>query len=167
MTFLVIGSNSFSGSNFVNHLLKNKFNVVGVSRSKELDERFLPYTWKKSKFDEDVFEKFSFRQIDLNKDQKELFDLIEEKKPSYIVNFAAQGMVAESWLNPHHWYKTNLLSQVTFHDYLRKCKFLKRYIHITTPEVYGSTDQGWIKESFNFAPSTPYAVSRAACDLHL
>jgi dTDP-glucose 4,6-dehydratase len=32
--------------------------------------------------------------------------------------------------------------------------------------VYGSTN-GWIKESFNFAPSTPYAVSRAACDLHL
>ena len=60
-----------------------------------------------------------------------------------------------------------MLSQVTFHDYLRKSKFLKKYVHITTPEVYGSTDQGWIKESFNFAPSTPYAVSRAACDLHL
>ena len=25
----------------------------------------------------------------------------------------------------------------------------------------------WIKENFNFSPSTPYAVSRAACDLHL
>jgi dTDP-glucose 4,6-dehydratase len=45
-------------------------------------------------------------------------------------------------------------------------KFIKKYVHVTTPEVYGSTD-GWIKENFVFAPSTPYAVSRAACDLHL
>ena len=35
------------------------------------------------------------------------------------------------------------------------------------PHIYGSTDEGWMKESFNFSPSTPYAVSRASCDLHL
>tara|TARA_B100001989_G_scaffold76128_1_gene52370 strand:+ start:6793 stop:7527 length:735 start_codon:yes stop_codon:yes gene_type:complete len=76
-------------------------------------------------------------------------------------------MVAESWLNPTHWYKTNILSQVALHDELRKKDFLKKYVHVTTPEVYGSTDEGWIKENYNFMPSTPYAVSRAACDLHL
>jgi dTDP-glucose 4,6-dehydratase len=58
------------------------------------------------------------------------------------------------------------VGQVKLHDQLRKLKFIKKYVHVTTPEAYGSTD-GWIKESFNFAPSTPYAVSRAACDLHL
>ena len=76
-------------------------------------------------------------------------------------------MVAQSWEKPTDWYKTNLISQVAFHDELRKMKFIKKYIHFTTPEVYGSTDEGWLKESFNFHPSTPYAVSRAACDLHL
>ena len=76
-------------------------------------------------------------------------------------------MVAQSWLNPTDWYKTNVLSQVAFHDELRKREFIKKYVHVTTPEVYGSTNDGWIKESINFAPSTPYAVSRAACDLHL
>ena len=44
--------------------------------------------------------------------------------------------------------------------------FIKKYIHVSTPEVYGSTS-GLIKENFNFLPSTPYAVSRAACDMHL
>jgi dTDP-glucose 4,6-dehydratase len=83
------------------------------------------------------------------------------------VNFAAQGMVAESWLNPTHWYNTNVVSQVALHDALRQRPFLKKYVHVTTPEVYGSTDGGWIKEHNQFAPSTPYAVSRAACDLHL
>jgi dTDP-glucose 4,6-dehydratase len=83
------------------------------------------------------------------------------------VNFAAQGMVAESWLNPTHWYKTNVVAQVALHDALRQKTFLQKYVHVTTPEVYGSTDGGWIKEHTHFAPGTPYAVSRAACDLHL
>jgi len=95
-----------------------------------------------------------------------LMDLISERRPSYIVNFAAQGMVAQSWDTPEHWYQTNVVSQVKFHDKLRKLKFLKKYVHVTTPEVYGNT-QGWVRENFDFAPSTPYAVSRASCDLHL
>ena len=43
---------------------------------------------------------------------------------------------------------------------------MKKYVHISTPEVYGSTD-GWIKENHNFNPTTPYSVSRASCDQHL
>ena len=111
--------------------------------------------------------RFKFYQLDINKDLKKLIELINFSKPEYIVNFASQGMVAESWLNPTHWYQTNIVSQVALHDELRKRKFIKKYVHVTTPEVYGSTDSGWIKENFNFSPSTPYAVSRAACDLHL
>ena len=59
-----------------------------------------------------------------------------------------------------------MVAQVKLHDQLRQLPFLRKYVHVTTPEVYGSTE-GWIQEHFNFAPSTPYAVSRAACDLHL
>ena len=67
----------------------------------------------------------------------------------------------------HHWYRTNVLAQVALHDALRQKSFLQKYVHVTTPEVYGSTDSCWIKEHNHFTPSTPYAVSRAACDLHL
>ena len=70
-------------------------------------------------------------------------------------------------MNPTHWYTTNVVSQVALHDALRQRPFLQKYVHVTTPEVYGSTDGGWIQEHTHFAPSTPYAVSRAACDLHL
>ena len=165
---LVIGSNSFSGSNFVNKCLKMGFETWGVSRSNEPNNVFLPYLWDKG--GESISQRgngFKFNKIDLNKNLNKLKDLIEIFKPEIVVNFAAQGMVAESWLNPTHWYQTNLLSQVAFHDYLRKQKFLKKYVHVTTPEVYGSTDEGWIKEKNIFNPSTPYAVSRASCDLHL
>jgi len=158
--FLVIGSNSFSGAHFVNRLLKGDNKVVGVSRSEQPENVFLPYKWREDQ------QNFVFKVIDLNHQLDELIQLIHEFKPSYVVNFAAQGMVAQSWLYPEQWYQTNLVAQVEFHNQLRKCDFLKKYVHVTTPEAYGSTE-GWQKEHFNFAPSTPYAVSRAACDLHL
>jgi len=160
MSFLVLGSNSFSGSHFVNFLLDHGHDVVGISRSNEIQDVFLPYKAHPA------LAFFQFRKIDLNDDLDLLMDLISEKRPSHIVNFVAQGMVAQSWDAPEHWYQTNVVSQVKFHDKLRKLKFLKKYVHVTTPEVYGST-KGWVREKFDFAPSTPYAVSRASCDLHL
>jgi dTDP-glucose 4,6-dehydratase len=158
--FLVIGSNSFSGAVFVKYLLENNHEVLGVSRSPEPPDVMLPYKGFPGG------DKFLFRQIDINRQLEELMALIREFQPEYIVNFAAQGMVAQSWDSPQDWYQTNVVAQVKLHDQLRKLSFLKKYVHVSTPEAYGSTE-GWIKESFHFAPSTPYAVSRAACDLHL
>ena len=68
-----------------------------------------------------------------------------------IVNFAAQGMVAESWLNPTHWYKTNVVAHSSTPRCPKEKTFLEKYVHVTTPEVYGSTDGGWIKEHKRFA----------------
>ena len=158
--FLVIGSNSFSGSQFIKYLIDNGNNVIGVSRSNEINDVYLPYKWGNKKGS------FKFYSIDINLQLDELVEILNDFKPEYVVNFAAQGMVAQSWETPQDWYQTNVVGQVKLHDQLRKLKFIKKYVHVTTPEAYGSTD-GWIKESFNFAPSTPYAVSRAACDLHL
>ncbi len=160
---LVIGSNSFSGASFVDKALQAGYKVMGISRSAEPKSVFLPYKWKHNIFKKD----FVFRKLDLNKDFKKIIKTLDSFKPEYVINFAAQGMVAESWLNPTHWYKTNVVSQVSLHDELRKRSFLKKYLHVTTPEVYGSTDLGWINEKKQFSPSTPYAVSRASCDMHL
>ena len=158
--FLVIGSNSFSGAYFVRYLLEHGHGAIGVSRSEEPADVLLPYKWLPSTKD------FSFYQIDLNRQLEQLMTLIEDSRPEFVVNFAAQGMVAQSWETPQDWYRTNIVAQVGLHDRLRKLPFIKKYVHVSTPEAYGSTD-GWIKENLHFAPSTPYAVSRAACDLHL
>ena len=92
--------------------------------------------------------------------------LCRDFQPEYFVNFAAQGMVAQSWDKPEDWFNTNTLSNVKLHDGLRKLKFLKKYLHISTPEVYGSCE-GLVQENTDYNPSTPYAVSRAAADLSL
>ncbi len=158
--YLIIGSNSFSGASFVDYLLRNGNDVIGVSRSQEPHRAFLPYRWSEHQA------AFTFYPYDLNKDLAALTELIQREKPAIVVNFAAQSMVAESWKNPEHWFETNVMATIRLHEVLRQCDFLDKYVHITTPEVYGSTD-GFIKEDTPFNPSTPYAVSRAAADMSL
>lgn len=158
----IIGSNSFSGSHFVNYTLDKNFEVIGISRSPEADLVFLPYRWRQS----EELNRFKFYKLDLNNDLNKIMDLINEFKPYYVINFAAQSMVAESWQNPDHWMITNIVSNVRFHDRLRKCSFIRKYVHVSTPEVYG-TCEGLVQENTNYKPSTPYAVSRAACDMSL
>jgi len=158
-TIFIIGSNSFSGATFAKHALAKGFSVIGISRSNELIDVFLPYKWIDHA-------NFSFYPLDLNKHLFDIKSLIHEVKPAYVVNFAAQTMVAESWLNPGDWFMTNAVSTVKLHDELRKCNFIKRYVHVSTPEVYGSCS-GFVKEGFPLNPSTPYAVSRAAADMSL
>lgn len=156
---VVIGSNSFSGAHFVDYALEQGVQVTGISRSDEPADAFLPYKKNDSPY-------FTFHKLDLNNDLDSIMELINDNKPDYVVNFSAQSMVAQSWDNPGDWFKTNTLSTILFHDKLRKCTFLKKYVHISTPEVYGSCS-GIITEDAPYNPSTPYAVSRAAADMSL
>ena len=156
----VIGSNSFSGASFVDYALGKGAEVLGMSRSAEPQSAFLPYRWSARD------KAFRFFPFDLNRHLDEIIALLNEERPPYVVNFAAQSMVGESWKHPEHWFATNVVSTIKLHDRLRQSDFLKRYVHVTTPEVYGSTS-GFVHENAPFNPSTPYAVSRAAADMSL
>ena len=158
--FLILGSNSFSGATFADHMAATGFDVLATSRSEEPHEALLPYKWQPRPG------KVRFKRIDINSDLDALGALLKSEKPTHIVNFAAQSMVGESWLHPDHWMMTNVVSTVRLHELLRKYDRLERYVHVTTPEVYGSTE-GWVCEDTPFNPSTPYAVSRAAGDMSL
>lgn len=158
--FLILGSNSFSGATFADFLAAKGHDVLATSRSDEPHEAFLPYKWQKRAGG------VRFKRIDLNHDLDALKWLLTTERPTHVVNFAAQSMVGESWLHPDHWMMTNVVSQVRLHELLRRYDGLERYVHVTTPEVYGSTE-GWVREDAPFNPSTPYAVSRAASDMSL
>lgn len=158
---LVIGSNSFSGSWFVNLLLSKNYYVYGVTRSLELSEVFLKYKSNKKIKNFKFFKKNLNNKSDLNF----IIKLIKKNKIEYVVNFAAQGMVAESWIKPADWFKTNTLSAVNLINNLKDIK-LKKYLHISTPEVYGNNLKKK-KEDFIYNPTTPYAISRASTDMYL
>ncbi len=159
---LVLGSNSFSGSHLVAKLLLEGIPVVGMSRSAEPDLPFAPYR----QLDSDSAALFRFVRCDLNTQSDRVEQVVSEFRPTHVFNFAAQSMVAESWESPADWYSTNVLALVRLADILATHVGLERYVHVTTPEVYGSSET-WIEENWSFAPSTPYAASRAAGDWHL
>lgn len=157
---LILGATSFAGSYLVKHALKAGMDVIGVSRSAEYDDVFLPYADLNNRGD------YKFLQIDINHNMENLKTLIKNEKPYFIVDFAGQGMVAPSWDWPEQWYNTNLVAKSRLINILNNCDFLECYVKVSTPEVYGSTN-GLIDETASYNPSTPYSVSHAAIDMHL
>jgi dTDP-glucose 4,6-dehydratase len=97
-----------------------------------------------------------------------LFDLLADQRPRYIVNFAAQSEVAPSWEHPEQWARTNVAAVAELANWLRRnaMDWLEHYVHISSPEVYGTTE-GFVHEDAPINPSTPYAASKAGGDLML
>ena len=159
---VVIGSNCFSGSHLVDALLSDgDYQVVGLSRSREKKDFYLPY-----KSNPNVERLFRFQQLDLNKNAGGLISFLEKEQPQIVVNFAALSEVGISNLEPVEYFDTNCRAVVQLCNHLRTAKYLEKYIHISSAEIYGSCDE-YITESAPLRPSTPYAVSKAAADLYL
>ena len=159
---IVLGSNSFTGGHFIDHILKNSHcEIIGISRSPEYHPFFLPFLYRKERPD-----RYTFCQLDVNKDLEEICSRCDDLKPDVIVNFAAQGEVRNSWKWPLQWYKTNCISVVRLTEHLKTKNYLKKYVAVSTPEVYGTTSEN-IQEGHEYYPSTPYATSKLAGELHL
>lgn len=160
-TVVVLGANSFSGQDFVDLLLATRdHRVVGVSRSPERSSLFLKYLERPER------SRFSYCQLDVNRDSKALLHLLDVERPSWIVNFAAQSEVAPSWEHPEHWFQTNCVALAEMINHLRRQDYVERYLHVSSPEVYG-TCVGTVTEDAPMNPSTPYAASKAAADFLL
>lgn len=160
-TVVVLGANSFSGQDFVDLLLEEARNrVIGVSRSPERSRAFLGYKARKD------LSRYRYAQLDLNLDLPRILELLDAERPEWVVNFAAQSEVAPSWEHPEHWFQTNTVALAGLVNHLRRKDYLRRYLHVSSPEVYGSCE-GTVTESAPMNPSTPYAASKAAADLLL
>jgi dTDP-glucose 4,6-dehydratase len=160
-TIVVLGANSFSGQDFVDLLLDDPAHaVIGVSRSPERSPAFLRYRRRSD------LAAYRYRQIDLNRQMAQLLALLDAERPAWVVNFAAQSEVAPSWEHPQQWFQTNCVALAELVNHLRRQNYLERYLHVSSPEVYG-TCEGTVTEEAPLRPSTPYAASKAAADLLL
>lgn len=158
----MLASNSFTGAHFVDHMLSSTdAEVLGVSRSDEYNQAFLPYRYQK-----ELSSRFAFHRLDVNQDLPQILSLADSFRPDLVVNFAAQGEVRNSWNWPEEWFETNCMSVVRLTDALRQRDYLSRYVAISTPEVYGNTGLNTV-ENETYSPGTPYAVSKLAGDLHV
>lgn len=157
---VILGSNSFAGANFVKRALSEGYQVLGFNRSNEGHLMFLPYNNVLNK------KNYKFIQADINKNFNEIIDNINIFKPNIIIDFLGQGMVAESWKNPIQWYTTNLISKIKLIEEIKLKTWLEKYIRVSTPEVYGSSEHLLLETSM-YNPSTPYAISHTAIDMNL
>ena len=159
--FVVIGSNAFSGQDFVDLLLKNpSHQVIGLSRSPEKDSVLLKYKSNPG------LARFRFEQVDLNRDMDALLTLLDSERPEYIINVAAQSEVGPSWEHPEHWFQTNTVALARLVNHLRQQDYLQRFLHVSSPEAYGNC-VGVVAEDTPDNPSTPYAASKSAADMLL
>lgn len=112
-------------------------------------------------------EGYNYTQADLNLHPFIYADIFDRERPDIIVNFAAQGEGAASFgANAPDFYHTNCTGLASLVESLRGKSWLRQFIHISTSELYGSTDAPATEES-PLRPSSPYAISKAAFDQHL
>lgn len=155
----VLGSNCFTGAHFIKACRMYGASVIGLNRTREPHSIMMPHRSV-------LTGEYQFYQLDINTDMDRIEAILDVFKPDFIVNFAAQGMVGQSWAAPLDWFRTNTLAMVDLHERLRHKAYLKKYLHCSTPEVYGNCT-GLVDEMQHFSPSSPYAVSKAAADLSL
>ena len=109
--------------------------------------------------------RYAYQQIHVVHEQDRLIELFDAEQPQVIINFAALADAA-SWSESSRYYDTNLMALVKIVQELTKRDYLDRWIQIGTSELYGSLDYP-ATEDTPLNPSSPYAVSKAAADMHL
>jgi dTDP-glucose 4,6-dehydratase len=151
---IVTGGAGFIGSAFINYLLDNfEFDVLCVDK--------LTYAGRKNNIKHNV----SFLQ-------KDICDVTSEDlgEFDYIVHFAAESHVDNSINNGLPFIRTNVEGTFNLLEISRKNKNLKKFIHISTDEVYGDMDEHFsinhiASEEDNLCPSSYYSSSKASSDL--
>jgi len=124
MKILVTGGMGFIGSHFVNKLKQNEPNCEVIVIDK------LTYASNPNNIKSQV----KFIQADI-------CDLTELPKVDYIVHFAAESHVDNSIKDGKPFIRTNVEGTFNLIELARKQTSLKKFIHISTDEVYGDMVQ--------------------------
>ncbi len=135
MKLLITGGLGFIGSNFIRYIL-NKYPDYKVINLDKMTYAGNPENLS----DVEQDKRYVFVKGDIC-DKKLVDSLISKEKPDAIINFAAETHVDRSILDPDAFIKTDVLGTHNLLEAVRKNN-IKKYIQISTDEVYGSIDQG-------------------------
>jgi dTDP-glucose 4,6-dehydratase len=159
--YVILGGNGVFGVHCALWLLEHAepSRVICVGRNPEKPE---PFTLGLGKGDP----RYAYHQIHIRFEYDRLIELFDAERPDVIINFAAQGEGAASWHHSWRFFDTNATALARITETLMSRRYLQRWIQIGTSELYGSVDKPASEDSPLY-PSSPYAVSKAAADLHL
>ncbi|GMQ65172.1 dTDP-glucose 4,6-dehydratase [Vallitalea maricola] len=157
-TILVTGGAGFIGSNFIRYII-NKYDDYRIIN---LDE--LTYAGNLDNLmDIEDNPNYVFVRGDIS--NIDTLNRIMEKGVDYIINFAAESHVDRSIDSSNAFIKTNVMGTQVLLDASKKYK-IKKYIQISTDEVYGSLGEtGYFTEKTPISPNNPYSASKASADM--
>ena len=163
---LVTGGAGFIGGNFIRFLLSG-------SAAQIVNLDLLTYAGNPATL-ADISDNPRYRFVQGDIGDKELVArLLDEFRPTAIVNFAAESHVDRSIDGPAAFIQTNIVGTYNLLDcalaYWRRldsdAKPGFRFLHVSTDEVFGSLgESGAFTESTPYDPSSPYSASKAASD---
>lgn len=154
MRILITGGAGFIGCNFVRHMLHTHPGKQIVVLDK------LTYAGRLENLEE-VKYNITFIKGDIcdNEVVKKAMQGCDE-----VVNFAAESHVDRSIATPEDFVRTDVLGAFTLLEQARKSD-VKKFLQISTDEVYGSTVSGSFSEKSILDPSSPYSASKAGGEL--
>ncbi|MCX6741033.1 MAG: dTDP-glucose 4,6-dehydratase, partial [Candidatus Parcubacteria bacterium] len=155
-TILITGGCGFIGSNFIRYFLSKHKNYRLINLDK------LTYAGRRESLkDLTKNPRYEFVQGDIC-DKKLVLSLV--KRIDEIIHFAAESHVDRSISGPEAFLRTNIFGTYVLLEAARQYP-VKKFIFISTDEVYGSIKSGQFTETSNLAPNSPYAVSKTSADL--
>ena len=158
MKLLITGGAGFIGSNFIHYTLRyhKKDEVVNLDK--------LTYCGNLENLrDIEKDPRYKFIKGDIC-NEKLVEKIFQKEKPDFVLNFAAETHVDRSIKNPKAFIKTDIFGTHVLLDAAKK-HGIKRFLQISTDEVYGSIKKGKFKETDPLMPNSPYAASKAGADL--
>ncbi|MES9683092.1 dTDP-glucose 4,6-dehydratase [Gottfriedia acidiceleris] len=161
MKVAVTGGAGFIGGNFVQYMV-NKYSSYDIYN---LDA--LTYAGDLTKHKEiENNENYHFVKVDIS-NREEIVELFNKEKFEYVVHFAAESHVDRSITEPEIFVKTNVLGTQVLLE-ASKAINVKKFVHVSTDEVYGELDfdpTTFFTEDTPLQPNSPYSASKASSDL--
>jgi len=157
---LITGGCGFIGSHFINYIFEkyDKINIVNI------DVMYYCANEKNVKESVRNSNRYCFLEMNIN-DIKDT--ILDTYNINYIIHFAAQSHVQNSFDDAIQYTVDNVLGTHTLLEYCRKSAKIKKYIHVSTDEVYGESKLNEDKktELTILRPTNPYAGTKAAAEL--
>ena len=164
MRLLVTGGCGFIGSNFIHMLLRQEPEafICNVDKLTYAGNPANLATVAENNQDNYVFEKADIA------DETAMRRIFEQHCIDAVVNFAAESHVDRSIADPTPFIHTNVQGAQVLLAVARSFS-IKRYVHVSTDEVYGSLSldepEAAFTEETPLAPNSPYSASKASADL--
>jgi dTDP-glucose 4,6-dehydratase len=157
---LICGGAGFIGSNFIN-LLINEYKIADINF---INFDALTYSGNLENLRAvESAPNYKFVKGDIC-DAKTVESAIKKFNIDSIINFAAETHVDRSILDSSPFLNANVVGTVVLLDAAKKFN-LKRYLQISTDEVYGSLgDSGSFSETSQIKPNSPYSAAKASAD---